>query len=181
MNRQAEKLAVLSVEVKEKFGGLSSEQLNWKPNADSWSVGQCLDHLVVTNKQEIPAIKGGLAGEHNQSIWERLPLLSAVTGKFIVKAVDPENTRKNKAPKTFQPSQSDIGTDIVDEYLKTSEKVQELIKESEGVPTRRMVITSPIARVATYSIHDALKIVVLHDHRHFNQALRVMESEGFPK
>ena len=180
MNKQFEKLSRLAVEVEEKLGGLSKEQLNWKPGPDIWSVGQCLDHLVVTNKQEIPAIKAGLAGEHNKTVWERLPLLSSVMGKFIVKSVDPSNKRKNNAPKTFQPSQSDIGTDIVKEYLKTSGEIQELIKQSERVPARRMIITSPVAKVATYSIHDALKIVVLHDQRHFNQAIRVMETEGFP-
>ena len=62
MNKQFEKLSRLAVEVEEKLGGLSKKQLNWKPSPDVWSVGQCLDHLVVTNKQEIPAIKAGLAG-----------------------------------------------------------------------------------------------------------------------
>ena len=28
---------------------LSDEQLNWKPRPESWSVGQCLDHLAVIN------------------------------------------------------------------------------------------------------------------------------------
>lgn len=181
MDKQIEKLEELSVAMQEKFGGLSFEQLNWKPNEETWSIAQCLDHLVVTNKEEIPAIKKGLSGEHNKSIWERLPLLSSVMGKFIVNSVDPENSRKNRAPKVFQPSESDIGTEIVEEYLKTSKIVQALIEKAAGVPSRRMVITSPVAKVATYSIHNALKIIVLHDQRHFNQAVGVLESEGFPK
>ena len=29
---------------------LTSRQLNWKPNQDAWSVGQCLEHLCVANE-----------------------------------------------------------------------------------------------------------------------------------
>src|SRR5713101_7654957 len=29
--------------------GITSEQVNWQPRANSWSVGQCLDHLARAN------------------------------------------------------------------------------------------------------------------------------------
>ena len=32
------------------FGHLSAEQINWKPSADSWSVGQCFEHLIKANE-----------------------------------------------------------------------------------------------------------------------------------
>ena len=38
-------------DAKSTFGGLSSDQLNWKPGKKSWSVAQCLDHLIKTNEQ----------------------------------------------------------------------------------------------------------------------------------
>src|SRR5256885_9971844 len=30
-------------------GGLSEEQLNWKPDAERWSMAQCLEHLAVAS------------------------------------------------------------------------------------------------------------------------------------
>lgn len=36
-------------QVRDELCPLSREQLNWKPDAKSWSVAECLDHLVVTN------------------------------------------------------------------------------------------------------------------------------------
>ena len=35
--------------VTKTFSSLSFEQLNWKINPDSWSVGECLSHLVNSN------------------------------------------------------------------------------------------------------------------------------------
>ena len=34
----------------------TEEQLNWQPAPDSWSVGQCLEHLCITNEAYLPAI-----------------------------------------------------------------------------------------------------------------------------
>ena len=41
-------------------------------------------------------------------------------------------------------------------------------------------ITSPFMRLMTYSVRDGLSIVVEHEKRHFRQAVRVTETEGFP-
>ena len=34
--------------------GLSQEQLNWKAEPNTWSVGQCLQHLYVANDVYLP-------------------------------------------------------------------------------------------------------------------------------
>ncbi len=34
----------------EQFSGLSENQINWKPSEEKWSIGECIDHLVVTHK-----------------------------------------------------------------------------------------------------------------------------------
>jgi hypothetical protein len=46
---------------------------------------------------------------------------------------------------------------------------------------RRTVVTSPVTAVATYSLLDAYRIIVGHERKHFEQARRVAESEGFPR
>jgi uncharacterized damage-inducible protein DinB len=35
---------------------LTEEQLNWQPAPGSWSVGQCLEHLSITNEAYLPPI-----------------------------------------------------------------------------------------------------------------------------
>jgi len=37
----------ITAEFTKEFGNLSAEQLNWKPNADTWSIAQNMDHLIV--------------------------------------------------------------------------------------------------------------------------------------
>jgi hypothetical protein len=33
-----------------QFSGFSETQINWKPSEEKWSIGECIEHLVVTHK-----------------------------------------------------------------------------------------------------------------------------------
>ena len=43
-------------EARSTFGHLSPSQLNWKPSAERWSVAQCFEHLLTSNKGYLPII-----------------------------------------------------------------------------------------------------------------------------
>ena len=43
--------------VKIEFSNIRLEQLNWKPSPDQWSIGQCLDHLLVFDSSYFPPLK----------------------------------------------------------------------------------------------------------------------------
>jgi hypothetical protein len=43
-----------------------------------------------------------------------------------------------------------------------------------------MIIVSPVASAAFYSVLDAFRIVVAHERRHIEQAARVTRATGFP-
>jgi uncharacterized damage-inducible protein DinB len=56
-------LDIVSEQVKQNFIDLDESQLNWKPNEKSWSIGQCLDHLIVTNNQYSKIFKDFSSGQ----------------------------------------------------------------------------------------------------------------------
>src|SRR5437764_13837718 len=60
-------------EAKELLGGLSPEQLNWQPMPGAWSVGQCLEHLCITNELYVPAIHASLTGKSVCAVQEITP------------------------------------------------------------------------------------------------------------
>ncbi len=180
MEELAVELEALSDEVVSTFAGLSEEQFNWKHSPEVWSVGQCLDHLVVTNRKEMTAMEKAVKGEHTATFWEKLPWLPGFVGGFLIKAVDPANVKKNKAPAVFAPAESDFSKSVLDDYAAVSKEIATQMRAAQGMDTAKMIITSPVAIVATYSLADAFKIVVLHDRRHFEQAKRLMDMAMFP-
>ncbi len=166
-------------DAKSTFGYLSPSQLNWKPGTDRWSVAQCFDHLLTSNKGYFPVIEDVLAGK-KRTFWERVPVLPGLAGKLLIKSLEPTSTRKLKAPKRFEPAQSEIGGSVINDFVDQQRKIVEKMKATEHLDLERIVITSPVAAAITYSLMDAYRIIVVHEQRHFQQAKRVMEESAFP-
>jgi hypothetical protein len=169
----------IAAETKSTFGGLSTTQLNWKPSAERWSVAQCFEHLLTSNKGYFPSIEGVIAGI-KPTFWQRLPVLPGLAGRLLIKSLDPKSTRKIKAPKKFQPAQSNISPSVIDDFVDLQTKVVEKMKATEHLDLEKIIITSPVASVITYSMMDAYRVIVVHERRHFEQARRVTEESAFP-
>ena len=172
--------ATVADETKQTFGGLSKEQLNWKPGAERWSVAQCFAHLITSNSGYLPIIDSVVKGHKQSSIWQKLPVLPGVWGRLLIKSLDPSTTRKMKAPKKFEPAQSDISATIIEDFVAQQAKVIEGMRATANLDLERTIITSPALNIVTYSLMDAYRIIVVHERRHFQQARRVVEETGFP-
>jgi len=173
-------LEAVAEDASKVFGNLSAAQLNWKPSAEQWSVGQCFDHLIVTNRCFFPDIERVAAGKYKSSLWGRVSPLSGFFGRFILKALDPEKGRKTKAPRVFEPATSDVAADVIERFAAHQEELSALMRATAGADLRGLKVTSPVSPVATYSLLDAYRIVVAHERKHFEQARRVTQTAGFP-
>lgn len=167
-------------ETRAGFGSLTAQQLNWKPDANHWSVAQCIDHLVTANAAYYPIFEKVLNGEKKNTFWESLPALPAVWGKMLIKALDPQSTRKLKAPKVFHPSSSSIDEAVIHRFMDQQSQLIRYLKATEDLDLEKIIISSPVTNFITYSVMDAYRIIVTHEKRHILQATRVTEMEGFP-
>jgi len=163
------------------FGKLNAAQLNWKPTPASWSVAQCLDHLMTTNQAMFPAMAAGASGAHQASLWERMPVLPGLMGKFMVKAVSPQAKQKVKAPAKIQPSTSALDAQIVSRFVDHQRAIADHFERLKTVAADQIVMTSPLVSVVTYSLLDAARLMVAHERRHLAQAERVTQTPGFPQ
>ena len=184
MSRELESLVsqadAIAQDTQKVFGGLGKEQLNWKPAAERWSVAQCFDHLITTNSGYLPIIDDVLKNQKKSSVWQKLPFFPRIWGRLLIKSLDPSQTRKMKAPKKFEPAQSEVSGSIIHDFVAQQGQLIEKIKATANLDLERIVITSPAASIVTYSLMDAYRIMVVHERRHFQQAQRVTEESGFP-
>jgi len=174
-------LDAVSTDVQQEFGSFSSEQLNWKPSADRWSVAQCLDHLIIGNKAFFPILESIVNGKKRTVVMERLPVLPGIWGKLLIKSLNPKNPRKMKAPPTFQPASSELPQNIVDQFVSQQGEFGAWMDKTKDLDLERTIITSPALKLITYSVMDAYRFLVLHEQRHFQQAKRVVAEGTFPK
>jgi hypothetical protein len=172
--------SLVADETKRIFGRLSGEQVNWKPSEGEWSIGQCFDHLIISNRPYVGIFEEILAGQRRQRLWERMPLLPSLFGTLLINTLRADSGRRVKARPAFYPSSSLIPRAIIATFLEQQERLQRLMEASRRLVLDRITITSPVLRFVTYSLMDACRIIVVHEQNHFVQATRVMESPGFP-
>ena len=168
-------------DAKTLFGNLSPEQLNWMPAADSWSVAQCLDHLISANSVYDPIFDSISKGEYRKTLLHRMPFLPSLIGRIIINAVSPDSQRKLKAPVPAQPSSSSIDPQIVERFVMRQRETLARMKSLKDKNTAEIIITSPFLKVMVYSLLDAFRLIVAHERRHFAQAQRVMRADRFPR
>jgi hypothetical protein len=162
------------------FGGLTKEQLNWKPSPERWSVAQCFAHLITSNSGYLPIIDSVLKKQKQSSTWQKLPFLPGIWAKLLIKSLDPKQARKLKAPKKFEPAQSDVSPTIIADFVAQQSKIIEKMRATSHLNLEKIVITSPAANFVAYSLMDAYRIIVVHERRHFQQAQRVTQESAFP-
>ena len=152
---------------------------SWKPSEREWSIGQCFDHLIISNRPYFSIVDEIRQGKRRPRLWERMPLLPALFARLLIKTLWPDSGRKVKARKAFYPSSSHIDPGIVTSFLEQQDRLLHLMEASRGLDLESITITPPVSRLITYSLMDAFRIVVVHEQNHLVQASRVLEMPGF--
>ena len=156
------------------FGGLDEQQLNWKPDEREWSVAQCFDHLITSNGLVVTQAKSALSGPPT-SIWQRLPIWPALFGRVMVSSQGPrtpKSTRFTADPKATPASR--IAPDVIQRFVSQHREMEAWTRTMDDATAARTIVISPFVKIITYSVLDALRLLVAHDRRHFEQAERVL-------
>jgi len=180
LNNLTGELQTISADAQKTFGNLSPAQINWKPGADGWSVGQCFEHLIKTNSLFFIELEKIASGTRKNSFLENYSPLSSFFGNLLVNSLQ-KDARKFKAPSPAIVPPSEIDANIIEQFAAHQAEVIEKIKGTETADWQKTVITSPFMKLMTYKLADGFRVVVEHERRHFRQAGRVLQAEGFPK
>ena len=180
MNEIIPELENISADAKKSFGELSPEQINWRPSTEGWSVGQCFEHLIKTNLLFFPELERIAGRTRTNSFWENYSPLSSFFGNLLVNSLK-KDERKFKAPTQKIVPPSEINASIIEQFVAHQTELVEKIKRTENADWQKIKITSPFMKLMTYKLADGFRVVVEHERRHFRQAERVTQTEGFPK
>jgi hypothetical protein len=109
MENLVSELEKISDDAAKTFSSLSAEQINWKPSMEGWSVGQCFEHLIKTNRLFFPELEQIADGTRKSSFWESYSPFSGFFGNLLIKSLQ-KDSRKYKAPteKIVPPSEIDV-------------------------------------------------------------------------
>lgn len=167
----------ITEDFREEFGELTVEQLNWKPDPDTWSVAQNMDHLIVINSTYFPVIEAVRNQTYRTPFTGRFGFMTRFFGNMVLSSVSPDRRRKIKTFAIWEPTNSYIGADILDRFEQHQTLFRHLIENSRDLLDRGTVISSPANRHIVYTLEKAFDIILLHERRHFEQAKELLQIE----
>ena len=171
--------------LKAKFSTLSAAQLNWKPSADSWSIGEVFAHL---NKYAL-FYHNALKTRINATKFRtpQLEFTSSPLGRsswVSIKLGKEKNVkRKFSAPKLYDPSRTKsllTGNELVDFSSKQQEFLT-IIEQSLQVNMRKVKVPIALSKLIRFRLGDVLLFVAYHNERHMQQAINITKLPKFPK
>jgi len=163
------------------FAQLTEDQLNWRTSESSWSIGQCLQHLLKTNEAYFPAIEKIMATGYRATFWEKNSPFTGTVGKSMIEQLGTRVIKRFKAPRLFLPSSRPISTSVVEEAVHHLNTFDTLIKRIEEHSAMNSVLRSPVSGLITIRVQDVLTSLFGHAGRHLEQAERIRNSSQFPK
>lgn len=161
------------------FAGMSEERLNWQPAPGSWSAGQCIEHLCITNEAYLPAISAALIEKPDSPVREITP---GWFGRWFLRSfIEPSpQTKRAPAPPKTRPA-SRIELSVLERFLAGNQACREVILRAREKNVNDIRFWNPLLPGVRFTVGTGLEIIAAHERRHLLQAQRVHASANFPR
>ncbi|SFF28026.1 DinB family protein [Thermoflexibacter ruber] len=159
---------------KQNFSHLNNAQLNWKPNLNAWSIAQNMEHLIVVNESYYPVLASLKEGTYKTPLIAKIGFMVSFFGKIVLKAVSPDRRKKMKTFPIWQPSTSEVHTDILMCFDNHQNELKRQIENAKVFVEKGVTISSPADKNIVYKLGTAFDIIVTHEKRHLEQAKEVL-------
>lgn len=154
--------------------GLSDEQLNFKPNAESWSVAECLRHIAISEN----ALWGNFIAQPLTTDADPSRRSEVQMSDEQLLGVIESRAQKVKTFPPFEPeNKPEPVKDVIKEFKKLRGEHIKFAKKTDA-DLRNHYGTLPFGTIDTY---QAMLFMSGHTKRHTDQMKEVMADPSFPK
>lgn len=160
---------------------LTDAQFAWRPAPDSWSVGECIDHLNATARSYLPLMDEGIAEAIRRGLYGAGPYAYNVIGRVLVHLFGPRVRVRAKAPGPFLPASGRPRHDVLAAFRAYQVQYIDRLRQANGLDLARARVSSPVKRWLRIPLGSSFALMAAHERRHLAQARRVIESPGFPR
>jgi len=164
---------------------LSKDQLRWKSNENSWSIIECLEHIVLSGDYYLKEIKKKFDKKIPSNTPINIQYNPGLIGNYSTKSMEPKEGKikvKMKTLKRMKPGKSQLDTDrIIDKFQNYQKETLALLDKSRFYDLGKIKINSSLGILIRFKLGDAFRFVIAHNQRHMLQAKNVMKYPGFPE
>jgi hypothetical protein len=160
--------------------GLVDAQLVWRPRVESWSIADCLNHLVVTGRVSLTHIHSAVVEARSRNQFSSGFPWRSVLGSLLIRLMDAPPKLKFKAPQFYAPVLNLTAPEIVNNFFLLQDEMVLELYEAEGLNLARVKVGNPFSKWLKLSLGQEFAFTAAHERRHLWQAWRVRENATFP-
>lgn len=181
LEERGREIEKIKTEAKALTEHLGDEQFHWRPEAQSWSIAECLDHLNRTNKLYLPILERAIEKGRARGLTGREPFRHGFLGDFFVRSMEPPPKKKFRAPQSFLPVSDQPREQVIAEFADMQERILSCIRAADGLHLGKIKIPSPVTKLLRMSLGQGFALLTAHERRHLWQAQQVKNNPNFPK
>jgi hypothetical protein len=169
-------LARLSFEASRIAGPLDEAKFNWQPDdGKGWSVGQCLEHLVRSNRIYLDAMEDpARSAAKVEGHCDPQPLEPGRLGRWFVGEMEAPK-RKYTSPKKSQPPSMCMKEATLVAFAGEQQRIIEFVRETACLDCNEIKFKNPfLYGLRTFNLATGLLVLAAHERRHLAQAANVV-------
>ena len=151
--------------------GLTGAQLHFKPQPDTWSIADCVEHLAVTEDLLFSLIAKGAPNP------DGVPLDPAKDGRMVAAIVD--RSRKFSAPPAVRPRAHFASPAVAVQHFHDGRERALAYTRNCTEDLRRLFAPHPV--LGEIDCYRCLLLLALHPARHAAQIEEIKQHPQFPK
>ncbi len=165
-------------EARSLLAELDEERFNWRPDARSWSVAQCLDHLNVGARLYVEPIRKALEAARLKGVLRRGPIQPGALERWFIRTMEPPPRRRLPAPSKIVPAARKSRDEVGEEWTRVQEQVRSLLNEAAPLDLNRTRFVNPFLPLVRFSVGTGFLVIETHERRHLWQARQVVAKMG---
>jgi hypothetical protein len=175
-----EQLEAVRREARDMAAGLDRLAFNWRPDGRRWSVGQCLEHLVLTARLYPDRIEAMIGEARARQAQGRKPYRRGLIADWVIRGMEPPPGLRIRSPRRVEPASGLDPAEVLAVFEEVHGRLGALMHAADGVSLQHARMRSPFLPLLWFTTGQAFAVNLSHARRHLWQARQVLKEPAFP-
>jgi hypothetical protein len=158
--------------------GVTEEQWKWKSSPDRWSVGECAEHVILSERLLYETALQALKNPADPD-WASKTGSKAAFLKKVMPNRNPGGAGGAQAPQEIVPTGTLAKDDLIRRFNESRTEIRAFVAALDQ-PAKEHIVVHPFPVFGNLNAYDWLIYVPLHTIRHSRQIIEVQQTAGYP-
>lgn len=163
------------------LAGAREDQIRWRPGPERWSVGECIEHLIIAGSLVVEKMNEAILRGRAEGLTGSGPYHYSWPGRMFIDSLGPDSRLRVKTLKMYTPTGVPGKEHLAPKFHELQERYRDALVRASGLDLVRVKVASPANRMLRFSLGVWFASTLAHEQRHVEQARRLTTEPGFPR